>query len=67
MKRFWMVKGPGPASVIHDNERDAEAEAERLALFHPGDQFFVMESVTAIRKLEVERIDLTGDEWEAPF
>lgn len=52
MKRgvIWMVKGPGPASVIRYCRRTAEAEAQRLARQHPGTKFHVLKSVACHRE-----------------
>lgn len=68
-KPFWMVKGAGPASAIHHSRGAAEAEAQRLARLHPGNEFFVMEAVAVHRKVDVERIVLRhdADYEELPF
>ena len=52
MKRgtIWMVKGPGPASVVRYCRRSAEAEAQRLARLHPGTKFHVLKSVACHRE-----------------
>lgn len=62
---FWMVKGEGPTNVIHQDLASAEREAHRLARENPGKFFYVLQTIAAHRKLDVERIDLT--EPEAPF
>ena len=49
MKKFWMVKGAGATSVIHNTEWSAIAEAERLALLHPGQEFAVLVSVSSVK------------------
>lgn len=67
-KPFWMVKGHGPASAIHHSRSAAEAEAQRLARTHPGNEFFVMEAVAMHRRIDVERIAFReGDAEEVPF
>lgn len=57
--RFWMVQGNEPAIVRHATRGLAEAEANRLARKHPGQDFWVMEAVTVFRRIDVERIELT--------
>ena len=67
-EQFWMVKGAGPASVMHDSQRGAEREAERLARENPGQRFFVLEAIAMHRRVDVERIALRGDpDAEIPF
>ena len=63
---FWMVKGPGPASARHDTRSSAEREAERLARANPGQDFYVLQAIALIRKVDVERIALCADE-HIPF
>lgn len=71
--RFWMVKGSGPAHIVHDSLTAAEAEAGRLAREYPGVSFYVMEAIACHRRVDVERIDLRGpgasvdDGLELPF
>lgn len=60
-RKFWLVKGSGPASVHHPSRVSAEAEAHRLARIHPGAPFAVMEAVTVFQKIDVERIDLDAE------
>lgn len=45
--RFWMVygEGQGAPTYKHDNEQDAAAEAQRLALRYPGCAFYVLKGV----------------------
>ena len=52
-KKFWIVKGSGPSSYQHDTYDDAVVEARRLARLHPGNKFFVMESVAMLEKRDV--------------
>lgn len=66
IRQFWMVKGRGPSTACHDSRDMAEAEAERLACENPGQAFFVMEAVTAHRKISVERISLRDDDQYIP-
>ncbi|WP_375175529.1 hypothetical protein [Pseudooceanicola sp.] len=56
---FWMVQGDGPSTVRHSSPDAAEAEAERLARNNPGSVFFVMQAVSAHRRVDVERIQLS--------
>lgn len=58
-RRFWMVKGQGPANFPHDSRASAEREAERLARCNPGECFYVLEAVTAHIRHDVHRIVLT--------
>lgn len=64
---FWMVHGDGPARYRHDSRASAEEEAYRLARANPGTAFFVLEAVSAYRKVEVERFSLRPDDEEIPF
>ena len=65
--RFWMVQGTGPANHRHASRASAEAEAHRLARVNPGELFFVMEAVAAVRRRDVEYISLRPDDEERPF
>ncbi|MCJ2009789.1 hypothetical protein [Methylobacterium sp. J-092] len=58
MKPFWMVQGSGPARFRHDTKAAATTEAERLARQHPGSVFVVMEAIEAVRKIDVQRVNL---------
>lgn len=64
--KFWLVWGIGkPAPTMqHPNPLKAEAEANRLALKHPGTMFVVMEAKDGYRTAEpkVEPVTL----WLAP-
>lgn len=71
-RRFWMVKGRGPASHMHESRASAEAEAERLARLNPGEPFFVLVTVAALVRRDVERFTFDkadeGAEYpEIPF
>jgi hypothetical protein len=70
-RRFWMVKGEGPARFCHMSLAEAETEADRLAREHPGQTFAVLEAVSAHRRRDVERTDLrcraTDDDEDLPF
>lgn len=45
--RFWFVWNPsaGIPRARHSSKGSAQAEAERLARLHPGQQFIVLKSV----------------------
>lgn len=59
---YWLVHGDGPTNFRHPTEQSAVREAERLARLHPGRVFVVLESVEALRKVDVERISLRARE-----
>ena len=65
--RFWMVQGSGTARFRHESRAQAEAEATRLALSNPGETFFVMEAVAAVRRQDVEYTSLRPNDEETPF
>lgn len=46
MARFWMVWRTGnyPPVKMHSSEVDAEQEAKRLAMKHPEELFYVLET-----------------------
>ena len=56
--QFWMVHGDGPTNYRHASRASAVTEAERLARVHPGQIFVVLEAVEAVRKVDVERVEL---------
>lgn len=56
--QFWMVHGDGPTNYRHATRAEAVTEAERLARSNPGRIFVVLEAVEAVRKVDVERVDL---------
>lgn len=66
-QKFWMVKGNGPTSYTHLTRRLAEEEAARLARKSPGEDFFVLETVSAVTKNEVQWHELKEPEFEQPF
>ena len=45
--KFWMVYNPNgkKPTVSHGTEKEAEAEAKRLATLTPGERFCVLESM----------------------
>lgn len=55
MNKFWVVWQPetGLPRVKHHSREAAEQEAERLAEVTPSKAFFVMEAMTASRKVSV--------------
>lgn len=60
-EQFWMVKGDGSPTMKHRSRSSAEAEARRLAQQNPGTQFFVLEAVSAWRRLDMERVTFGSD------
>jgi len=59
----WNPEGPHAPKFRHESFEAARAEAERLALAHPGDEFFVMEShsrSTTTRPVETVYYDTDG-------
>lgn len=63
---FWVVWNPyrGLPQVRHDTQAAAEAEADRLATKHPGDEFVILraESVTKVELPKPYRFKL-GQAW----
>ena len=55
-KTFWMVVGAGPPTMRHDCQFSAEREAKRLAKQNPDVWFYVVETVSAHRKNDIESI-----------
>ncbi|MET3790679.1 hypothetical protein [Aquamicrobium terrae] len=70
-ERFWMVYGAGQGAPTarHKSFDSARTEAERLARMVPGVRFFILETVGAVEKVDVQFIDLRpGDlDDEIPF
>ncbi len=64
--KFWMVKGNGPTSYCHSNEKDAMIEAERLARSNPGQAFYILEATRVVRKTDVVWDNL-DDSVDVPF
>lgn len=65
---FWMVSGNGPAVVRHSEREVAFREARRLAAENPGVEFFVVQAIACIRKVDVETIDMRPETvWKRPF
>lgn len=50
--KFFMVAGSGPTSARHMTRVDAEEQALRLATKYPGQEFYVMEAMSAATTLE---------------
>lgn len=69
--RFWMVYGAGQGAPTarHKSFTGARTEAERLARHVPGVRFFILETVGAAEKVDVQFIDLRADDQtdEIPF
>lgn len=63
----WNPRGTHPPRTRHPSKHLAQKEAERLALAHPGNNFFVMQShvrVAATEKpLDIDYFDID----EIPF
>lgn len=61
---FWVVWNPykGLPQVRHDTQAAAEAEADRLAAKHPGDEFIVLraESVTKAEVPKPTRVNFAS-------
>lgn len=72
-KKFWLVKGrAGPSSVEHPSVDSARAEAKRLARLHPGQPFYVCETVEMVIKHDVEVVSMRErcvepEDGEIPF
>ena len=70
-ERFWMVYGEGQGSPTarHKTFDSARTEAERLARIAPGVRFFILETVGAVEKVDVQFIDLRPRDLddEIPF
>jgi hypothetical protein len=59
----WNPKGPHAPRERHSSQSAAEREARRLALEHPGQDFFTMMADARFRAtepVEVERFDTDG-------
>lgn len=60
---FWMVWCPlgGAPTVKHETKHSAEKEAERLARYHPGRSFYVLEAECGFCTEDpVTRIEMVG-------
>lgn len=68
MKRtFWMVVGSGVPYFRHPTEGHARAEAERLARLNPNEEFWVVESIAAVKKSDLSWEDCHPDADGIPF
>ncbi|MFC5385163.1 hypothetical protein ACFPLB_04185 [Aquamicrobium segne] len=58
--KFWMVYGMGQGAPVarHKTFDSARIEAERLARIAPGTRFYILETVGAAEKVDVQFIDL---------
>lgn len=69
--RFWMVYGAGQGAPTarHKSFDSVRTEAERLARMVPGIRFFILETVGAVEKVDVQFIDLRPRDLddEIPF
>lgn len=61
-QRFWMVSSDGPCNYRHASRHEAEQEAKRLARLNPGHWFYVVEAVSAHRRIDVESVNLRADQ-----
>lgn len=59
-KVFYVVWCPGAGSpcIRHDSQREAKAEAERLACANPGREFIVLKAISISRSVSIETIAL---------
>jgi len=53
---FWLVWNPktGYTMFRHESKEGARAEAERLAIAHPGDTFIVLTPHSACKRTDVQ-------------
>ena len=50
-KKFWMITGDGNSpKVRHASRQLAQNEAERLARLYPGQEFFILETVSLVQQ-----------------
>lgn len=61
--RFWMVYGAGQGAPTarHKTFTSAKQEAHRLARLVPGVRFFILETVGAVEKIDVQFTPLRPD------
>ena len=66
--RWFVWKEASAAAPVFEyrDEEHAEQKAKALAIEHPGTWYYVLQTVSACRKSDVEWI-LTEDAPEAPF
>lgn len=59
-KPFWMVYGMGQGGPTyrHHSLESAKTEATRLARANPGVQFFILETIGTVEKVDVVFTDL---------
>ncbi len=71
MGKFWMVYGlgSGAPTMRHETRSMAEDEARRLARNAPNITFFVLETVSVAKKVDVtlRRLDDPSYDDEMPF
>ncbi len=69
-KPFFLVWNPeaGYVKYQHDSKESAEAEAERLAFMHKGQEFIVLCPLSSFKKIEIQKesFDYTDGD-EIPF
>ena len=69
--QFWMVWNPlgYQPRMKHWNEDAAVREAKRLARENPGQQFYVLEAIAGVEKIDVavHTYRASDSEWEIPF
>lgn len=68
MRKFWMVRctDRDPSYVQHATKRSATDEAIRLARKHPGDTFFVLETI-GCAKVVPQPVQYIDFDDEIPF
>lgn len=67
---FWIIWSPTgikPPSYKHESYNAAVQEAERLARFHGGSEFFVMRAETMRKVDDMQRVDYVHPDDYVPF
>lgn len=63
----WNPQGSLPPRATHDTFEKAAAEAQRLALANPGNDFFVMQSHRRVRTVRPVEIEDYHTDLDIPF
>lgn len=50
---LWSPTGPTPPRRLHQTKHQAQQVAEKMAREHPGQEFFVMRTVSVTKKVDV--------------
>ena len=69
-RQFWIVwqENGGTPTHKHETKESAIAEAKRLAKLSPDNNFFVLESIGAAKKLEVTYTNFQNNDYDPiPF